>query len=183
MKILAYTAQRYLQATLATVGRDADILISPPLVAADIQPFWLEGYDVFYVDLHGQAGSVRLWSGLQQRYAALDAKTIQATNLTGTIVFLTSCFLPETPFIKMFLEARATCVIGGAGKNYGTRTRISGAQKLAKLFLDGLRWGQEPGLALISAKKRLSRSLSRLLSPRATKDSLQFNLWEKNSDN
>ena len=150
-------------------------------MAADVQPFWLEGHDFLYLDLHGLKDSVRLWSG-PQLWAALDIKTVKGASLAGTIVFATSCFLPETRFIEAFLASGATCVVSGEGENYGTRAGISGAQKLAKLFIEQLRGGLKPETALASAKARLSHSLSRLLYPRATKDALQFHLWESNSD-
>jgi hypothetical protein len=181
VKILAFTDRRYAKATRKVTGWDADIVACPPFMAADIESFWLESYDFLYLDLHGLKGSVRLWSG-PQLWAALDIKTVKGANLAGTIVFATSCFLPETRFIEAFLASGATCLVSGKGENYGTRAGINGAQKLAKLFIDGLQQGKAPALALSTAKKRLRRSVSRLLYPKATKDALQFHLWESNSD-
>jgi hypothetical protein len=174
------TDRRYAKATRKVAGWDADIVACPPFMAADIEPFWLEGYSFLYLDLHGLKGSVRLWSG-PQLWAALDIQTVRAANLAGTTVFATSCFLPETRFIEAFLASGATCVVSGEGENYGTRAGTSGAQKLAKLFIEQLRGGLKPETALASAKARLSHSLSRLLYPGATKDALQFHLWEKSN--
>lgn len=181
MRILAYTAKAYLRATLGVVGANADVLVSPPLRAADVRPFWLQGYDLIYLDLHGQPGSARLWSGEGEEVAALDLRTVVEAELEGAVVFATSCFLPQTRFVKAFLEAGAVAVVGGRGRNWGTRRRVSGAQKLAQRFIRRLEGGQDARAALRGAKGELRRSIGNLLGDRGVRDALGFRVWERDA--
>lgn len=175
LKILAYCDQRYEQATRRVVGEGAMIVTSPPAFAGDVE---LEGYDLIYLDLHGQPGSVYLYSGPETDRAALSVWAVRAANLDGAIIFATTCYLPQTPFVRAFLDAGASAVIGGDGENWGTSERLSGAQVLALLTLRALVAGRELDDALKKAKRKLHFSLLRRLWDRkATADALQFQIW------
>lgn len=176
MRILAYCDATWERATRKAVGKKAMVLTSPPIYAADFNPAWLEGLDLLYLDLHGIPGSVYLWSGPKgHRSAALSLKTIMAADLRGTVVFLTTCYLPETHFLRAFLDAGAKAVIGGAGENWGTSRGLSGAQRLAKWLIRFLRRGKSPEEALRLAKRAL-RWLP-TLHLKARRDALEFQIW------
>jgi len=152
------------------------VLTSPPICATDFNPAWLEGIDLLYLDLHGIPGSVYLWSGPKgHRSAALSLKTVLATDLQNTVVFLTACYLPQTHFLRAFLDAGARAVIGGAGENWGTSRGLSGAQRLARWLIHFLRRGKSPEEALRLAKRAL-RWLP-TLHLKARRDALEFQIW------
>lgn len=171
--------QRYAAATREVVGRGVNIITSPPVYAGDWDPDWLgAGWDFIYVDLHGQPGSVYLYSGPSQAQAALSVRVVRAAVLEGTVVFAATCYLPSTPFLDAFLGSGATAVVAGRGENWGTRRRLSGAQILAKYLLEGLRAEMELGTAFRWAKQRLRRKMTAwLMSPKATADALRFRIW------
>lgn len=178
MNVLAYCDKRYQVATRRVVGDEAEVLTSPPVHAADFQPDWLAGRDLIYLDLHGQPGSVYLYSGEDQDRAALHVDQVREVALDGAVVYATTCYLPETPFVEAFLEAGASAVIGGGERNYGTRHRMSGAQVLAKGLLSALRTGYAVDDAFKRAKLWLQVDPLRwLVDRKATADTLQFKIW------
>lgn len=180
VNILAYCDKRYQVATRRVVGDDAEVLTSPPVYAIDFQPDWLAGRDLIYLDLHGQPGSVYLYSGLDQDRAALHVIQVRTAKLGGAVVFATTCHLPETPFLQAFLEAGAGAVIGGGERNYGARRRLSGAQVLARGLLIALRAGQGIDDAFKLAKLVVRMDPLRWLADRkATVDALQFEIWRE----
>ena len=173
MRVLAITDGRYLKATRRVVG-DADLLVSPPLAAADITADCLEGYDVIYIDLHGIPSSAFLYNSLGT--AAVSLAPVRAAHLAGAVVISPACYLPESPFLEALRRAGAD-VIAGTGPNWGTRKRISGAQVLARYVMDALRRGADAEAALDEAKARLGRSPRRLFDRKATRDALEFKLY------
>lgn len=178
MNIIAYTDARYVTATRQLVSDAARVITSPPTYARDVQPEWFTGYDVVYLDLHGLAGSVYLYSGQHAENAALSVETVRAMQLNGAVVFATTCFLPQTPFVKAFLQAGASAVIGGDGENFGGKTRLTGAQVLARLVLRELRDAHPVQAAVDRAKKVLRANLRfQLFDRRSAEDALQFKLF------
>lgn len=179
MKVLAITDKRYLPATLEVVGGEADVLVSPPIRASDVDPAWLRGYDLLYLDLHGKPGNPRLWSGEDEMTPALDVRTVQRADLAGTVVFATSCYLPATPFVKAFLKAGARAVVAGRGANYGGRTRVTGAQVLGRLFVRSLAKGRKPERALAAAKRTcaLRAVFTGGREREALRDAIEFEVW------
>ena len=179
MRVLAVCDQRYAVATREVVGRGAGMITSPPVFAGDWLPGWLgAGWDFIYVDLHGQPGSVYLYSGPNQAQAALSVRMVRGADLRGAVVFAATCYLPSTPFLDAFLGSGALAVVAGRGENWGTRRRLSGAQILAKYLLEGLRAEMELGTAFRWAKQRLRRKVTAwLTSPKATADALRFEIW------
>lgn len=182
LRILAITDKRYVRSTLEVVGEEGDILVSPPLTASEIQPSWLEGYDVIYIDLHGLPGSAYLYAGENQDLPGLSFKTVRQAWLDGAIVVATSCHLPSTPFVDAFLAGGARAVIAGEDVNFGGRTRASSAQRLAMdviffLRAAGADWDVQE--ILDKAKTRLGREFGSLFRPRITRDALAFKLYQK----
>lgn len=198
MRILGITNKRYLKATMAVVGDEADLLISPPLRCCCITPEHLQGYDFIYIDLHGEAGKEFLYSQDEEGrlIEALRVETIRQAKLEGTVVFATSCYLPETPFIEAFLKAGVKAVIAGEGENYGKLTKTSGAQRLAKNLIEELERGGRADTqvcpneqvhhnqvrideALLAAKEKM-KGLVSVFDREGTKDSLEFSIYSGN---
>lgn len=175
MNVLAITDARYREATRRVVGRYlATLLTAPPVTAQMIRPMMLEGYDAIYIDLHGRPGSGLLYAKTETFLEpVLSIETVRAAYLRGAVVIATSCYLPDTPFLDMFLERGAT-VIAGSGANYGGRIKPAGAQLLARSILSNLARGMDPNAALTRAKAGLW--WRRLFDP-AVRDALEYRLW------
>jgi len=183
MRIMAYTDRRYLRGTLLVVGRDAEVLSSPPWRAQDVSPGMLWGYDVIYIDLHGFQGKDQLYS--LEGGAALSGETVRAADLRGTVVVATTCHLPETGLIDAFLDAGATAVVGGAGDNRGAPRGalwLAGAQLLARFTIERLQQGWPVESALVMAKHCVRLSPWRLLGWRAALDALEFRCFRKETN-
>ncbi len=178
MRVLAYVDARYEAATRAVVGPFADVLTAPPLAASVMSADILSGHEVLYLDLHGQPGSVYLYFGEGARQAALAVATVRAASLHGTVVIATTCYLPQTPFLAALLGAGAAAVIAGDGENYAGRTRVAGAQLLARLAIKRLQLGYPAPEALAYAQRVLAGNLRlRLFQPRETADTLAFRVF------
>jgi len=180
MRVLAYTDARYAAATRQVVGGEALLLVSPPTYAWNFDPAILADRDLIYLDLHGKPHSVYLYSGVGQGEAALSVANVRAARLGGAVVFATTCYLPQTPFVRAFLDAGASVMIGGDGKNYGARTRLSGAQALARALLKFLARGDAPEQALARAQRALRANVRlRLFDAAATEDALGFRAFQR----
>ncbi len=175
MRILAYTDARYLRATRRVVGPEAEVITSPPVFSYNFDADCLAHRDLIYLDLHGQPDSIYLYSGPGERQAALSINWLRTVKLEGAIVFSTTCYLPQTQFVRAFLEAGAGMVIAGDGQNFGTRKRLSGTQVLAQRFIRFLGEGEKPPAALVLAKEAMQRDrLLNFFDRQATRDALQF---------
>lgn len=183
MKVFAFTDKRYEVATHGVVGYEAFVFTSGPWYARDVFPQLLAGYGFMYFDLHGQPGSVYLYSGPAAELAALHVDTVRAAQLGGAVVFVTSCYLPQTPFLQAFMSAGASAVIAGEGENFGQLTRLSGAQVLAKRLLELLQAGTALTDALAQSKNELRQNvIANLTDRRATQDTLAFALYQPQGD-
>lgn len=184
ISVFAYCDQRYQHATWQVLGgaTDAALMTSPPVFAADFNPEWWGGYDLIYLDLHGQPSSVYLYSGPQQAAAALGLETVRVSDLANAVVFATSCYLPQTRFVEAFLRAGARAVIAGDGENYGTRYETTGAQLLAMGLIREMRHQPDPisdAAALERAKRRLRLNPRRMMQPQAINDALEFRVFTR----
>ena len=179
MRIFAYCDRRYEKPSRKLFDRYADgglMRTSPPVTVATFDPTWLESQEVIYLDLHGLPGARYLYADGEY---ALDVDTVRGANLGGAVVFATSCYMSETPFLRAFLDAGASAVITGEGENYGGRWKLTGAGKLAWEFL---KWRDEGFMgidnALGLAKLELaSYRYHRIFHRKATQDALAFRVW------
>ena len=181
MRIFAYCDRRYERPTRKLFDRYADdglMRTSPPVTVAMFQPEWLEGQEVIYLDLHGLPGARYLYAGGEY---ALAVDAVRGAHLDGAVVFATSCNMPETPFLRAFLDAGASAVITGEGENWGGRWKLTGAGKLAWEFL--YRYSTAPlfaSEALDRAKDALaSYRYHRIFHRKATRDALEFRVWRR----
>lgn len=148
MRVVAYCAREYVGAVRRASG--VEPLTSPPVDEASFDVRVLTGCDLFYVGLHGHEWLAE-WLG-DDGEIALSADQLREADLTGSIVFAESCWLPESPMLGALLGAGAEAVVGGSAKNFGGRERPTGVTLLGWLFRVGLQWGLSPELALALAK-------------------------------
>lgn len=180
MRLLAYGSQRYERGTQKLwkdIARGGMFITSPP--CEDAPAIWLQGYDAIYIDLHGEPGEPYLYG--DDGAKALSLHTVRKAELDGPVIFLTTCYLPQTGFIEAFLDAGARAVIGGAGANWGGRIWPHGAQLLGRHFLELYAKDLPAEYALKCAKHRLRWDIAqRVLHPKATRDALEFQIWREN---
>lgn len=173
--ILALTDRRYLRQTIDVAGDDAHIWSFPPMTAGRLGTRDLEGYDLIYIDLHGEPSGGYLYTF--DGTPALSFQTVRGAMLEGVLVVATTCYLPETPFLDAFQNAGAL-VVAGSGPNYGDdRGWVRGAQLLAQHIIRRVRAGEPIKDAYASAKQMLRYSWRRWLDPKATADTLNFKLY------
>ena len=181
IRIFAYCDQRYKVATKKVVGEGALIATSPPWLAHSVKPEWFTYKDIIYLDLHGEPGSIYMWSGPEQDIPALNAKMFDQVSVGGAVIIASTCYLPKTPFLRAFLEAGAEAVIGGDGKNWGNQRTLTGSQLLAADVIKALRAGVAVGEALQKAKHKLSRNWRRFIGRPKTRaaiaDALEFKIF------
>jgi hypothetical protein len=174
--ILALTDRRYLRQTIDVVGDDAHIWAFPPMTAGRLEPADLEGYDLVYIDLHGEPSGGYLYTF--DNTPALSFQTVRQATLESVLVIATTCYLPQSPFLSAFQDAGAA-VIAGDGPNYGEDDRgaARGAQLLAQSVIRRVIAGESPKAAFVQARQILRYSWRRWLDPRATADTLKFKFY------
>lgn len=160
MRVFAYCAQSFVEATRAAAG--VEPLTCPPISVKDFTAGKLEGYDLLYFDLHGAPGEP-FWFGDNKIYA-LSAVQVLQNDLRGPpddpgqgcVVFAANCYLADedSPMMEALLDAGAQYVIGGDGKNWGPkRGWLYGAPLLGLWLRRWMRIGLSPLRALGLAKK------------------------------
>ena len=177
--VLALTAHSYLRATLEVIGDAGNVLAFPPLWAGALQADFFTGYDVIYLDLHGFTDSIYLYFDREGQQGALNVNTLKDAKLGDVVVFSTACNFTKTAFPQAFYDAGAQAVIGGEGLNYAGKTRIAGAQQLAKFLIKRLNAGEMPARALANAKMNLRFTPAALLRRPEGIDALDFEILRR----
>jgi hypothetical protein len=173
MRVLAYCAESYREATRRAAG--VTPLTCPPLESLTFDPYWLEGHDLVWIDLHGLPLD-RAWYGDGRRRALL-AHDVHRLELGGTVVFAASCHLDQdSPMLAAFLDAGAT-VIGGPGLNYAGRETVLGAGLLGMWLRRGLQAGLDAARALAVARARVRLTAIMGTNRMAARDALGFRMW------
>jgi len=154
MRVFAYCAKSYERMTRRAAG--VEPLTCPPVWTLNFDSRRLEGHDFLYFDLHGQPGEPQ-WYGDGAR-VALTEDQINRADLSGAVVFATSCWLgdEDSPMLDALLDAGAEYVIGGPGENYAYASVLLGAGLLALWFRRLYALGLPVLTALALAKKRLN---------------------------
>jgi hypothetical protein len=110
-----------------------------------------------------------------ERVPALTAGQIRQAKLSGAVVFATCCYLGDTDssMLDALLDAGASYVIGGDGKNWAGAKRPAGASYLGQWFREWLERGRDPLTALSHAKRllRLKQGVSILVGNEAQVES------------
>lgn len=152
-------------------------LISPPMMAVEFDPGWMEGYDLLYFRLHG-FGEATLWFGEGRdgkNCLALTASQVEQANLDGAVVVIGNCYGAHSPMITALYQAGASAVITGSGPNHAAGERVIGADKLVREVINGLRKGRTVARALYIAKLKLLTTAWRA----ADRDALEFCVIER----
>ena len=160
MRILAYCCKSFERTTVRATG--VEPWTCPPLTFDQIDPRDMAGYDVLYLDLHGNEGD-EMWKG-DDGEIALIAEQIAQIDLSKTVVFALNCWLgnEHSPMLRALLQAGAKCVVGGDGKNWSSPQNgpmMYGAALLGWWFISLLKVGNDPTKALQLAKRVTKASL------------------------
>ncbi len=156
MRVFAYCAESFEDSTRRAAGTEP---LTCPSVSADLfEPGWLEGYDLLYFDLHGYPFT-RFWIG-DGGVIALAASQVRQADLGGAVVFAVNCHLADgaSPMMDALLDAGASYVIGGTGKNYAGTATVQGAAMLGMWLRRLMALGLDPLRALAWAKRRVRMS-------------------------
>ena len=156
MRIVAYCDARYEQVTRQAVGKDAVVLISPPLVDASVllhrSEFERAGlvYFNFHADPFGD-----MWLNTDAG-VALSADTVKQMNLSRVTVFMVNCYAGGA-MLEALRFAGAWAIVGGRGENLGGVKLLGGADVLGLWCRRGMQigLGARPALALAKARLRL----------------------------
>jgi len=169
--VFAYCAASFAR----SVGKAAGVqpLLSPPMRAEYFGHELLENHDFIYLKLHGRAGQP-YWYG-DGYIEALSADTVRSARLDGAVVFAASCHLPESPMLEALLDAGASAVIGGRGRNFAATDAVWGADLLGMY----VRWFMKLGMRVDRALKWAKWRLRLGVQDRATKDALEFQLFRR----
>ncbi|RPI64650.1 MAG: hypothetical protein EHM48_00420 [Planctomycetaceae bacterium] len=171
MKVFACCAKSFEPSVIRAAG--VKPVTCPPLALADCPNGILDGYDFYYFKLHGMQDQP-YWYG-DNWLTALATDTIIKARMSGAVVFVANCFLPESPMLWALLKAGARAVVGGSGENYARPNTVDGADLIGMW----LRRGLSAGLRVESAFK-LARSRAWLTFPGMVRDDmLQFRMWKQ----
>lgn len=155
MNVFAYCAASFEDVTRRAAG--VQPLTCPPVTWLRLDLGLLENRDLLYFDLHG-APKQDFWMG-DTSYVALKAPQLYHVDLGGAVVFAANCFLADqdSPMMEALLDAGASFVIGGDGKNWGPGALspygLYGAPLLGLWVRRWMRVGFGPLRALALAKK------------------------------
>jgi len=157
MRIFAYCTALAGAAVKAATG--VEPITSPPMVAGNFSPEWLEDYDLLYFRLHSLRNrGVKGWfgegrSGLQ---FALSETQVLAAELGGAVAVVANCYGGDgDPMIAALYKAGASAVIAGSGPNVAAARRVVGTDMLVRWVIRGLEWRMPVAGALQLAKTRL----------------------------
>ena len=172
MNVFAYGLASARGSIRKMIGSD-HIETSPPVASHSFEVRWTDHLDVLFIKLHGEEGSPRWFDDFYN--PALNVNHVRQMRLKGTVVFVSNCWLPESPFLEALLAAGAKAVIGGSGVNYGGIDDMGGADLLGAYWLKAYEKGASPKAAL-----RIAKVVLLMMSPIfKTSDARQFQIWEQ----
>jgi hypothetical protein len=156
MKIIAYTARRYVKATIKSLRGKGKVLTCPPLDDSSVAEAWRKGCDLAIFNLHGFPDSPA-WlggDGKDDGVPAIKAGTLSRLPLEGVGVFAINCHLGDkrSPMRKALEAAGVPWVISGEGVNYGGIDTPSQADVLMSWFVYYFDGGMTATEALREAK-------------------------------
>jgi hypothetical protein len=192
MRVFAYCGATFEKSTRRAAG--VIPLTCPPTTANTFQPGLLENKDLIIFDLHGEPGEPYWFETTTQdifglknlsfQVPALRAETIRKVDLGDAVVFALNCYLgdDDSPMLDALLDAGASYVIGGEGKNWTVGSTV-GASQLAYLFRKSMEKGLDPLKSLTRAKKGIKKwfgldvVLGHSERVKATADTLEFKAY------
>ena len=152
MRVFAYCTWSARHMVQAAIG--VQPFTSPPTLAAEFNPKWLEGRDLIYFRLHGAAG-FEAWFN-DNGEVALNIEAVKAANLGGATVIVANCFGADDPMTAQLYASGASAVIAGDGPNWAASNVVIGTDLLAQWIRRGLCAGLPAWAALAIAKARLA---------------------------
>ena len=175
MRVFAYCAANYVDATRRAAG--VEPLVCPPVNADTLDLVLLENNDLIFFNLHSLPDAFALMGTRAGTPIALRADQLRGVDLCGAVVFAETCYLgePRHPMRAALLDAGASCVIAGAGRNWGSVTsKLKGADLLGLWVRRAMAARLPADRALSLARLRLRASAVRSASAR---DALNFQLF------
>lgn len=176
MKTFAYCSKEYVDATRRAAG--VEPFTCPPVTAKTLHLPLLEGNDLIFINLHSLPDLNALLGSANGPPVALQGPQLEGLDLGNAVVFSEACFMGDRqhPMRQAFLDAGASVVLAGPGKNYGaTSADLKGADLLGLWFRRGLERGWRPGRALKLARARVRLAAWR--GSKSARDALGFELW------
>ncbi len=163
MRVLAYCAAQFQESTRRAAG--VKPLTCPPFSGVDLAMLLLDSnrpVDLLYLAVHGKPGSWMLYGDEEQPALSISSvkmlKVAKQPPLSHVVVFASTCYFPQTPFLRAFLAGGAV-VIAGDGQNFTPPHELAGASLLGLWVRRGLEWGLSPEWALQLAKVRVRSHL------------------------
>ncbi len=194
MRTFALCAASFADSVRRAAG--VEPLLSPPVDVQLFDGLQVEGYDFYYLKLHGLIGQA-FWYG-DDWLTTVRADQIRALDLEGAVVFAANCYLYEydpsgrsvQPWGAMFqalCSTGARAVVGGGGKNFGALRRVTGADYLGMAFRQAYKLGFSPARAFAFARARVGLRLRARVGlsggeRAAIKDALMFKIFLRGVD-
>jgi hypothetical protein len=178
MRTFAYCSTEYVDATRRAAG--VEPFCCPPFTAETLELSLLEGNDLIFINLHSLPGTAALLGKRDGPPVALRASQLNGLNLSGVVVFSEACYMGDEqhPMRQAFLDAGASAVVAGPGKNWGaTGVELRGADLLGLWFRRALARGLKPRSALRLARGRVMFAAWR--GSQSARDALGFRLFEE----
>jgi len=169
MDTFAYCAASFERSVRRAAGTQP--LTCPPASMETFDAGELAGRDFIYFKLHGLPGEP-YWYG-DDWQTALCREQLQVADLSGAVVFVANCNLPQSPMLTALLDAGPVAVIGGPGQNYARSRRVDGADLLGLYVRRVLSFGfgARDALAVAMLRLKLKRR------DKATRDTLAFRIY------
>lgn len=173
MNVIAYCDEQFERATREAVGKDALVLVSPPLRDDNIRALSKQFAcaDVIWFDFHMPSPGMQFWVN-SEGHLALSPETLRAFNLSRAVVFVVNCYHGGDVMLNALRAAQPRAIIGGEDENFAGTKRMAGADILGREFLRALNFVMTPTTALRWAKLRL-RTMAQTPSIR---DALRFKI-------
>lgn len=174
VNIIAYCDERFEQATQEAVGRDAFVLVSPPVTDENVRALARQfaRADVVWFDFHMPSADLQFWvNGGGQ--VALSPETLSAFDLSRAVVFVVNCYHGGDVMLAALRATKARAIVGGEGENFAGTNHMAGADILGREFLRSLSvMPQTPTTALRFAKLRLTA----MAQTQSIRDALEFKI-------
>lgn len=175
MRVFAYCARDFIVPSRRAAG--VEPVSCPPTTCDTLDLAQLEGNDLIMFNLHGIRKVGAFFGNRDGPPVALLSSQVKSVNLGGAVVYAPVCYLGEddNPMLDALLDAGASAVIAGHGRNYGgTSSRLVGVDLLGLWIRRGLQAKLSPESAL-----RLSRLRLRLSASMANADARGFEVFRK----
>ena len=168
MSAIAYCAKAFAHSARVVTG--AEPITCPPTSAQDFQPVFLQG-DFVYIKLHGLHDQP-FWYG-DHWITAITADQLASLDLSRSVVFVATCYFPESPMLAALKATHPRLIIGGYERNYAVPDKLAGPDYLALTMRRLLAIHVPPTAAFYVARTKLKMHRNHDIT---TWDALQFDV-------